>query len=274
MPPDSDTLRRLYVDERKTTYEIGATYGVNRVSVTRWLKKLGISVRPGGRGLANRGVPPPTAKDLQRLVHDEHRSYREIAACYGVDASAIPHWLKRHGIVLPTTWGTRYGDNAPRLPDVAQLAALYLDGLSLDEIGQRFGVSRLPIRARFKAAGIPLKRDGWDGGKRFACADGHSVRSTYERRVCDWLTEHGIGHAYEPTLPWDLRSHADFLANGWYVEIWGVTNSPRYAERRERKIAAYRANRAALVQVNHFDFASSKRGRWQRLLAITATSAV
>lgn len=272
MRPDTDALTRLYLDERRTTYEIGALYGVSRVSVTRWLKRAGIPVRMGGRGLVSRGVTEPTADDLRRMVHVEHRSYREIAAMFGVDPSAVMHWLKRHGIDRPTTWSARYGATAPAIPDAQELAALYASGLSLTEIGNRFGVSSRPIRARMTAWNVPLKRSGWDGGKRLPCEDGHSVRSTYEQRVCNWLTEQDIEHSYEPLLPWDLRSRADFMANGWYIEIWGVTNSPTYAARRARKIAGYRAHAAALVEINHFDFSSQKRGRWRRLLAVIGSS--
>lgn len=230
----------------------------------------GIERRPANRGLLNRGIVELTADDLRRLVHEEHRSYREIGAMFGVDPSAVQHWLKRHDIDPPTAWGTRYKGSAPAIPEAIELARLYADGLSLDEIGQGFGVSGATIRLRLAAAGFEIRRDGYDGGKRFACADGHSVRSTYEQRVCNWLAEQSIPHSYEPPLPWDRRSRADFLANGWYVEVWGVQDSPSYAERRARKQAGYRAHGAAVVEINHFDFSKQKRGRWKRLLMVTS----
>lgn len=272
MRPDGVTLHRLYVDERMTTRQIAEIYGVDKVSVGRWLAKYGIPKRLKGRGLAHRGVEPPAAEVLRSLVHDQHLSYREIAKRYGVDFTAVPHWLDRHGIERPAVWTTRRGTSEEPLPGTDDLAALYAQGASLAEIGALFGVSRLPVRTRLKAANITLRADGWDGGKRLACADGHLVRSTYEQRVCDWLSERGVQHTYEPRLPWDLRSRADFLASGWYIEVWGVTNSPLYAARRQRKIDGYRAHRAPLVQINHFDFSGQKRGRWQRLLSVTASS--
>lgn len=270
MRPDTATLKRLYIDERKTTYEIGAIYGVNRVSVTRWLKKAGIVVRPGSRGLANRGVESPTAVELDRMLNVEHLGYDGVAARYGVDRSAILHWCNRLEVRRPTIWETRRrGQLAPAF-DLAEASRLYLDeGESLRSIGHRFGVGDGMVSARFKAAGVVRRQNGWKGGARFIGADGHQTRSTYERRVCDWLTEHGVAHSYEPVLPWDRRSRADFLANGWYIEVWGVTDSAIYAERRSRKQSAYRARGAAVIEINHWDFSRQKRGRWERLLAVT-----
>lgn len=273
MRPDSESLRSLYVEERKTTREIGALCGVSKTQVVRWLKAEGIDRRAANRGLLNRGIPEPTADDLRRLVHVEHRSYREVAALFGVDPSAVMHWLKRHGIERPNVWETRRAGIAPAWPDDAVLVRRYESGERVNDIAAEVGVSRPTVIARLKRLCVAVRRDGYDGGKRFPCDDGHSVRSVYEQRVCNWLSEHGIQHAYEPRLPWDRRAKADFLANGWYVEIWGVQGSPSYAAQQARKQAAYRSHGVALVEINHFDFSSQKRGRWRRLLAVTSTPA-
>ena len=42
MRPDSQSLRRLYIEERKTTREIGSLCGVSKTHVLRWLKAEGI----------------------------------------------------------------------------------------------------------------------------------------------------------------------------------------------------------------------------------------
>jgi hypothetical protein len=204
----------------------------------------GIERRASGPGLANRGIAAPTAGELDRMLNVERIGYQGVAALYGVHPTAVGYWCKRLGIQPPTVQESRYGVDAPIIPPVEELAALYAEGLNLREIGERYGVSRLPIVTRLKAAGIAIKPDGFSAGKRFPCTDGHKVRSTYERRVDDWLSEHGIPHVYEPQLPWDLRSHADFLATG------------------------YRAHGAPLIEINAEAFTTRTRGRWQRRLAI------
>ncbi|MDQ7991196.1 MAG: hypothetical protein AAGC63_00350, partial [Propionicimonas sp.] len=82
-PSDQD-LRWLYLDERLSAREIGRRFGVSKTSVVRWLTVAGIDRREANRGMGNRGVEAPGAADLERLVHIEHRSYREIGEQYGV----------------------------------------------------------------------------------------------------------------------------------------------------------------------------------------------
>lgn len=43
--PDATTLKRLYLDERKSSTEIGAMYGVQSSVICRWLKENGIARR-------------------------------------------------------------------------------------------------------------------------------------------------------------------------------------------------------------------------------------
>lgn len=273
MRPDSETLRRLYIDERQTTRQIANTFATNKSAVVRWLVAYGIPRRASGHGLANRGVDPPTAAELNRLINVEYLGCRGAAKRYGVDPSSILQWCRKLGVPVQTTWGTRRAGFLPNWPADEVLAARYLSGERIDDIAADIGVSRPLVTKHLLNLGVEIRRDGYDGGKRFACADGHNVRSTYERRVCDWLHERAIPHTYEPRLPWDQRSRADFMANGWYIEIWGVQNSPAYAAQRARKQAGYRSHGVALVEINHFDFSSQKRGRWRRLLAVTSNPA-
>lgn len=264
MRPSESDLRNWYVTERKSTRVIAAEIGVSHMSVKRWLRAYGIHARPQGRGLANREIDAPSAAELRRLIHEDHLGYRGVASIYGVDPSAVMHWLRRHGIKRPTVWQTRYGNGSPVLPPADQLAELYNEGLSLEEIGARFGVTRLPVVARMKAAGIPIKPDGWSSS-RIVCTDGHRVRSTYEVRVCEWLTSHAIAHTYEPSYPFDKRMHADFLASGQYIEIWGVVSDPAYTARRARKVESCRTHGLPLLEISAHHF-GRQRNTWLRLL--------
>lgn len=263
--PDAVTLRQLYEGERLSLRDIAIRFNVEHISVGRWFRKYGIPRRATGRGLAHRGKPEPIADDLRRFVHEEHRSYEEIAAVYGVDPSAVRHWLLKHGIPCPTAWGTRRKGNEPTLPNEEELRCLYGRGFSTDAIGQLYGVSGTPILNLCREFGITLRDSGWGG--RPVCDDGHRVRSSYEFRVDNWLTQHGIAHTYEPTVPFDRRCRSDFLANGWYIEIWGVTNSRAYTERKERKQRLYRMNDLPLIELSPHAFDAAHAGLWERKLA-------
>lgn len=251
MRPDRATLAALYCDQRLTTRRIGEMYGVRHITVRRWLTACGIELRPSGRGLANRGVEAPTRDELARLVHDEHQSYDQIAARYGVDRSAVQHWLTRHDIPRPAIWDTRRKGIRPDLPDAETLAAMYASGMSLEEIGKRYGVSERPIRELCRRHGIEVRRAGFNnsGTVAYRTARGEVVRSVYEMRVADWLHCRGIPYEYEPRLPFDRRYRADFLANGWYIEVWGVKGNDAYEERRQLKVRAYWAYAMPLIEL-------------------------
>ena len=264
MKPTKETLENLYVTERLATRAIAALYSVKHISVRRWLISYGIPARPTGRGLAHRGMVAPTKDELHRMVHIEHRPYREIAALYGVDFTAIPHWMKKHGV--PTLTRAESRRKGVILPDGATLESQYTSGLSLATIADIHGIGQGIIKRLCRQYGITLRLDGWNGGQRMACNDGHLVRSSYELRVDNWLSEHQIAHFYEPVLPFDRRFHADFLANGWYLEIWGVKNSARYTARKERKLRMYHAQHAALIEIPLWEFDTAHEGLWIRRL--------
>lgn len=262
--PDPTELRKLYIDDRMTTRQLGEHYGVSHMSIKRWLREFGIPRRSADRGLRNRGIEAPTAAELNDLVHVQHLSYADIGERYGVDQSAVPHWLKRHGIPRPTVWQTRRRGATATKPTAAEIRERYGCGESLSYIGADHGISARTVRDLCREYGIEVRPDGWQGGRRIQCLDGHQVRSTYEQRVDDWLTGNGIVHELEPRLPFDRRYMADFRVGEIYIEIWGVVGSNSYDERKRRKIDLYREHGLELVELHPWSFSS--RGGWLRRL--------
>jgi len=261
--PSNIELRRLYIDERLSAEKIAKRCDVQKITVLRWLKAAGVERRPTSNGLANRGIVAPTADELHNLVHVEHLSYEAIAERYGVDPTAVPYWLRKCGIERPGIWDTRYGEARPTLPSADELRARMSAGHSLVRIGADHGVSSGPIRRLCDEYGIEVRADGWNGGLRHDCIDGHQVRSTYEQRVDNWLTEHGIEHEYEPRYPWDRRYRADYRVGDTYVEIWGVSNDEAYDQRKAMKVAKCKATGVDLIEINYWQFS---RGTWARRL--------
>lgn len=254
----------MYIDQRMSTREVAEVCGVSHMSIKRWLRADGIPARPASSGLAHRGVTAPTADELHNLVHTEHLSYREIATLYGVDFTAVPHWLTKLGVPKPTVWGTRRRGSEQKLPSEQELRARRSAGESISSIGRSYGILNWKISRLCKEYGIPVDRDGWAGGMRLECRDGHLARSTYELRVDDWLTEHHVAHEIEPRYDWDRRFRADFLVGTTYIEVWGVINNPRYTARKAHKIAECKASGVDLIQINHWQFAKGRR--WWRPL--------
>lgn len=206
------------------------------------------------------------------MVHVDHMSYRSIGAIYGVDQSAVAYWLDKHEITRPTVWGTRRKGREPRIPSVDELRSRLASGESLTSIAADAGVSNGTIRRVTHAAGIPTARDGWDGGRRIACLDGHEARSLYEQRVDDWLYQHGLSHETEPAYPWDRRYRADFLVGEVYVEVWGVSENAAYQARKKMKQDRCRGEGLRLIEINWWQFANGRRW-WRPLEALLSQPA-
>jgi hypothetical protein len=226
-------------------------FGVSRHPVYCWLKGAGIPRRPAGVGLASRGVESPNRDTLHRLVHVEFQTYQQIADRYDVDLTAVPYWLTKHGIPKPSIGNSRRKGVKVVFPDADTLRSLYEDGNSLRGIGKLYGVDDRKISELCDQYGIEKRPGGFNqnGGERYRCEDGTLVRSSYEKHVADWLYSHGIAYEYEPRLPFGTNCLGDFLANGWFIEVWGVAGSKGYDERKKRKIDGYNSAKMPLVNL-------------------------
>ena len=261
-----ELLRRLYVDERQSSREIAALFGMDKMPVLNALHALGISVRHQ----VTTGFVP-TEQELRNWILEDHLTLAEIARRCDVDHAAVRYWLRTFGIPWKgTTWGQRNKQRDFEEPTRQQLYRWYWhEEMSMQQIAAMLGVTRRAISTRFKQHNIPPRRSGWSH-KRFPCEDGHLVKSTYELRVDDWLFAHGILHCYEPPLN-ELggTSSADFLVGETYIELWGVMYSERYDIRRQDKLDWYATNGLSLVSINYWDFSAQKNDLWKRKLSAT-----
>lgn len=255
VPPSATELKALYCDQGLSTRATAKALGVSKPTIQRWLRKYGLPVRPPGNGLANRGVAAPTADDLRRLIHQEHKTYREVAALYGVDLTAVPQWLDKLGIPRPSWRDSRFRGNPPEV-SIDTVRERYEAGESAEQISLSLGYkSSTTILNLMREAGIAARKEGWHPQREFVSRAGCEVRSSYELRVANWLTDHNIAFEYEPDVPFGHgNTRADFFANGWYIEVWGVTQSKKYARRKKEKQAGYAAHNLPLIEVsyNHF----------------------
>lgn len=262
--PDKSTLESLYCDQQLTTYQISEQMSVSDVTVGKWLRHYDIPIRPAGVGLLARRQKPPTKSQLNRMIHNQNMTYQEVADLYEVDLTAVPYWLDKYGLprAQRLTFAEKYAD-----PESQQtIKSLYDNGYSLRRIANKYNVTKGVISKYLREIGSEIRNDGWDGGKRYECKDGHLVRSSYELRVDNWLYEHDIEHTYEPHLPFAPTFCADFLANGWYIEVWGVTNNTSYNERKTHKQELYARHNAPLIEIPVHAFYTLHKGLWKRLL--------
>lgn len=139
-----------------------------------------------------------------------------------------------------------------RAVPLGELAAGYGQGLSTTALASRFGLSHTTVARKLRGAGVEVRRAGF--GRYRECSDGHRVQSYWEELVDEWLTGRGVSHEVHPQCPWEpagkrSSARADFLANGFYVEVWGVEGSAAYENKRRRKVARYRECGAKLIEI-------------------------
>ena len=233
----------------------------------QWLREHCIPVRRSGTGLDHRGVTPPTADELRSLIHEQFLGYAGVAARYGVDPSAVRHWLIKHNIPRPRIWETRRKGNQPKMPSRRTLRTLYGQGMSIERIAERYGVCESTMAARCREAGIKIRNAGWSHHELWRCQDGPRLRSSLEVRVDAWLHRHGIAHEVSPRLPIGSNSAADFKVGQFYIEIWGVQNRDDYTMRKHVKRAMYDALGLPLIEIAAGDFSAQANSRWERKLA-------
>ncbi|TQS88591.1 hypothetical protein EU811_20805 [Arthrobacter sp. TS-15] len=104
-------------------------------------------------------------------------------------------------------------------------------------------------------AGLRLSR-----GTLIRARDGHRCLSMGEKAVCDFMHQFGIEHEREPTYPMDPvlnplgRRRADWiLADGTFVELWGLPNNPAYAAKMQEKRQLAERQGLALVELTERD---------------------
>lgn len=264
--PSEAVLRDLYEARRLTTREIAEQFSVDFSTVRRWFAFYGIKRRKRFERRPSRFVPPVTKEELARLLHVECLGFHEVATRFGVCHSTPAQWAKFYGIDPPTAWQSRYSTPQPNF-ETEEVRTLYESGYSLSDIGAMFGVSHHPIRNALRRMGVPIRPKLYNrnNGSPYRARCGLSCRSSYEMRVADWLSDRGLRFRYEPRYPFNRTLFADFLVNGWYVEIWGIPTSPTYRKQRRRKVRLCRIHGVPLIQVDVRHF---RKERGQQLDAV------
>jgi hypothetical protein len=95
-----DELKRLYLQERLSTRQIGARYGVDRKLIARCLRQAGIT--PGRQ-------PPVglTASWLRQQYVGKGRTLDDLAAELNLSPSAVTRWARKYEIPIRPRGGVR-----------------------------------------------------------------------------------------------------------------------------------------------------------------------
>lgn len=200
---DEGTLRRMYLDEEMSTYEIGDSLGCSRVTVSNWLERFGIDRRgrkPDDCHLQDGGL-------AEELYVQRELSLSSVAEEVGCSIWKVRYWLDRHGIETGKPGESHFA--VEKLTDDEWLYERYIDdGSTTIEIANQLDCTartvtewlhkhdidcpwRLPEVVRDQLCDEERMRDLYEseGLTTFEIADELDYSAGY---VNEWLLEHGI----------------------------------------------------------------------------------
>lgn len=98
-----DVLEKLYVEEKRSSKEIGAYLGVSRQTIINKLREHGIEIRP--TKISDKPKEPTIEqapmyqnKDDFKSIYESLKSIPLVAEHYKIDSKTAYIWKKRHGI--------------------------------------------------------------------------------------------------------------------------------------------------------------------------------
>jgi len=265
--PSNTQLRRWYIDEGKSTYEIGKIVGVNWATALNWLKEASIPIRQDYYEMHGYDFVKPSRDQLRKWYVDDKKSTIEIAEIVGVSWGTVSNWLKEAGVQIRNQTEAKfvqYGKEIEKPPD-ERLRKWYInEKRSAAEISTIVDVDKTTILNWLARAGIARREVLYGYKEWLQCADGHKVKSGYERRVDDWLYFNGIAHDYGKELPGARKYKCDFGVGDWHIEVWGLAGIDFYDKKTEEKIAYYEKHGLKCIDIFPDDF--GKTNNWMKKL--------
>lgn len=228
--------------------EVGARFGGASLTVLKYLKAHGVTIRKPGQRL--NGSPKRLLSPEQELLmvekYVEGASTRQLAVEMGVSQDTIRKALVRQGeIVRPRDTSRRVSDER-----LLGLHERYLESESMEDLAHEVGYTSAGLSAAFKALGLPARPKGkrpiprddprmaralaaWDSGVGFKRAAMEAGLGETTLRKCMRETGRdpssrrwGPGHSH-----WKGGRQ---VTTGGYVRIWIAPDDPLSGMRNNR----------------------------------------
>lgn len=216
-------------------------------------KYCSVQCRVRGQTIEPPHKPRLTQEETIEIIqlYQEKIPVEQLAQDFSCGLNTIYRCLKKADIPLMFFHRgshTTRNKKDPSEQTITEIKFLYGFGFSAKHIAEQLGIGRDIILRILRES--YLTRKGFDPFRRISTIDGHLVRSSAELVVDDWLYNHGIVHIYEPKLTIDPHYHADFLACGYYIELWGGgPNQKSYKQTMTKKLALYAAHNLPLISI-------------------------
>lgn len=115
--PIDEYLRRVYLENKKSTVDIGKILGMHPRNVNTWLKKFEIPIKSLSEAYFTKygmNIEKPSFEQLRKWYIDEKRSSKEIAEIVGVHYASVVNWLKKANIERRTASEAKILSNTKR----------------------------------------------------------------------------------------------------------------------------------------------------------------
>jgi transcriptional regulator with XRE-family HTH domain len=189
-----DELRRLYVEERLPSDEIGARFGCSNVTVLVRLREAGVPIRHHNDTKRGRPARNRINLDVERVVRAylaaENIAQAEIARAFGVSVPVINRILRENGV---------------RVRTVSEVIQGKRDGAANPnwraDISDEERLSRRDMAKQAKWRRLVYERDGFECQK---CGDD---------RGGNLNAHHVVNHRDEPATRWDVENGITLCAD-------------------------------------------------------------
>jgi 5-methylcytosine-specific restriction endonuclease McrA len=179
-----DWLRQKYIEEDLSTIEIAEVVDVTPPAVIHWMEKHGID--RGGPNPEGGRSPECDLQErggwLREMYWSKWKTVAEIAEVGGYTESTVRRWMEKHGIERRDRSKSRV--STPELLDANKLRSWnHDDGLTLTEISDKLGCSKMTVSMWFDRHGIEIEylsgedHPSWKGGY-----DGYYGKSWHRNR--------------------------------------------------------------------------------------------
>ncbi len=203
--PGEEELRRLYLEERKSTLEIGQQCKVSHGTIRRWLKEYNIPIRGIAEANKTPGKELPSKEKLIQLYHKEKRTLTEIGETFGVHHSAVSRQMEEYGIPRRTAQEAQslrresppseekrrqsYSQRGIYFPQAAELRQWYHEERrQVRDIAEHCGVSLPTLYGWLKYFNIP-SRKSFPRRAKARREDLEAMVSSYIQKVAEGYEE-------------------------------------------------------------------------------------
>ena len=153
--PSKDQLTTWYVEEKRTTIDIGKELGVSYHTVVLLLKNHNIPIRNHSERRFPEGFKKPSKEELQRWYVEEERSLRRISKKLGLGFTQIKNILQEYDIPIRPTSSTGKLPEGIIKPSKSELEDAYIiQRKPRGRIAREIGVSHHTVGKWLKEYGI------------------------------------------------------------------------------------------------------------------------